>query len=88
MRELFWAVAAAATVTAPVWVPALARAETPAHHYNVCYALRHGANIDTIETSLLTTGYSAAAAGTLAGRELRDHCPDQIGNVTRQVGYE
>lgn len=88
MRELFWAVAAAATVTAPVWVPAIARAETPAHQLNICYALRHGAQVVDIETSLLATGYSPAAAGTLAGRELRDHCPDQIDNVTRQVGYE
>lgn len=85
IRALFWSIVAAATVTAPVWIPAIARAETPDRHVNVCYALRHGATIDTIESSLLTAGYSPTAAGGLAGRMLRDHCPDQIDNV-RQAG--
>jgi hypothetical protein len=88
IRCLFWAVAAAATITAPVWIPALAHAETPHHQLNICYALRHGTNIVDIEKSLLTAGYAPADAGALAGRMLRDHCPDQIDNVARQVGYE
>jgi hypothetical protein len=88
IRALFWATVAAATVTAPAWIPAVAHSETPGRHFNVCYALRHGAPIVDIETSLVAAGYSAVDAGTLAGRMLRDHCPEQIDNVARQVGYE
>jgi hypothetical protein len=65
-----------------------AHAETPDQHFNVCYALRHGAPIVDIETSLVAGGYTAADAGVLAGRMLRDHCPEMINEVAAQVGYE
>lgn len=86
MKWIFWGILAGAIIAAPsLW---RAHAETPDRHVNVCYALRHGANVADIENALTAAGYPPADAGTLAGRELRDHCPDQIDNVTGQVGYE
>lgn len=88
IRCLFWALLAAAVITCSAWLPALAHAETPGQHVNVCYALRHGDRVLDIETSLVAAGYTEFDAGALAGRMLRDHCPDQIDNVATQVGYE
>jgi hypothetical protein len=65
-----------------------AHAETPDQRVNVCYALRHGVNVVDIETRLAAAGYTPTDAGTLAGRMLRDHCPELINEVAKQVGYE
>lgn len=88
MRELFWATTAAVTITAPIWIPAAAHAQTPSQHLNVCYALRHGERVIDIENALIAAGYTPSDGGSLAGRMIRDHCPDQIDNVEQQVGYE
>lgn len=85
---LFWGAVAAVVVTASQWVPAVAHAETPGQHVNVCYLLRTGSRVADIEYRLVADGYTRENAGALAGRMLRDHCPDQIDNVAKQVGYE
>jgi hypothetical protein len=53
--------------------------------FDICAALRHGTSLGVIESTLTAGGYSSSDAGALTGSTVRDHCPDQISNVTAQV---
>jgi hypothetical protein len=80
MRALLAALAASTIALA-----APAHAARVVTTFDICAALRHGASLGVIESTLTAGGYSSSDAGALTGRTVRDHCPDQISNVTAQV---
>jgi hypothetical protein len=90
MKTLWWSIVWGALAGLIIGSASLfrAHAQTPTEQVNICYALSHGINVVDIETRLTANGYSPTDAGVLAGRELRDHCPELINEVARQVGYE
>lgn len=53
--------------------------------YDICAALRNGASLAAIETSLEARGYNATNAGVLTGNTIRQHCPEQAPKAMAQA---
>jgi len=81
LRTLIFAAATAASLTlaAPV------QAATINSRFDICAALRSGASLAAIETTLEARGYSASNAGALTGTTIRQQCPDQAAKVMAQI---
>jgi hypothetical protein len=78
-----WTVAAA--LAAGLTFAAPARAASIDTRFDICTALRDGASLATIESTLAARGYSASNAGALTGITVRQHCPDQAAGVMAQL---
>lgn len=90
IRYLLWAIVAAATVTAPVWIPAIAHADpaefeptvvayTMAHAHDICTQLAADPNNDGVQTAGLrivnSSHLTVEQAGQVIGLSVRTHCP-------------
>jgi hypothetical protein len=65
-----------------------AQAATIDARFDICTALRNGASLATIETTLEARGYSASNAGALTGTTIRQQCPDQAAGVMAQLARQ
>jgi hypothetical protein len=52
---------------------------------SICFALREGASLASIESTLLAQGYTETDAGVLTGQQVREHCPDMTQVVLKQI---
>ena len=78
-------IVAAAGLAALLAVAAPAQAASVDSRFDICAALRNGASLATIESTLEARGYNATNAGTLTGTTIRQHCPDQAAGVMAQL---
>ena len=66
----------------------------PAHaamidsRFDICSALRNGASLASIETTLEARGYTASSAGALTGTTIRQQCPDEAAGVMSQLSHQ
>lgn len=86
LRTLIFA--AAAALAPLLTVAATAQAATINNRFDICAALRSGASLASIETTLEARGYSASNAGTLTGMTIRQQCPDQAAGVMAQLARQ
>src|SRR3978361_1294954 len=77
--------AAGSALVATLTLAAPAQAAATDSRYDICAALRSGASLAAIETTLEARGYNATNAGVLTGTTIREHCPDQTANALAQV---
>lgn len=64
------------------WTAHAASTEQP---MSICFALREGASLASIETALLAQGYTSSQAGSVTGLAVRDGCPDLTQSVLSQA---